>query len=124
MGASGEAGMAPHDTGPPHHHHTWPPRVSTCPHVGLLILQDLGEGGTDSLSLDTGFGNYSPIYWSRTALVYRDTHSGANEVSLMDYGQPLVLPSPNLQPPLFMEAQGQPPQIVTFRWIYLKFVFT
>ena len=24
------------------------------------------------------------------------------------HGQPLVLPSPNVQPPLFVEAQGQP----------------
>ena len=40
-------------------------------------------------------------------------------VLLAGHGQPLVLPSPNLQPPLSMEAQGQPIQIVTFWWIYL-----
>ena len=54
----------------------------------------LGWGGTDSLSLGTDFETTFPFF---------------------GHGQPLVLPSPNLQPPLFMEAQGQPLQIVTFR---------
>ena len=43
-----------------------------------------GGGGTDSLvEFGYRFGNSS-------------------------HGQPLVLPPPNLPPPLFMEAQGQP----------------
>ena len=54
----------------------------------------VGRGGTDSLSLGTHLETTTPLF---------------------GHGQPLVLPSPNLQPPLFMETQGQPLQIVTFR---------
>ena len=32
-----------------------------------------------------------------------------NTAPLFGHGQPLVLKSPNLQPPLLMEAQGQSP---------------
>ena len=42
-----------------------------------------GGGGTDSLSLGTNCETTAPF---------------------LDKGQPLVLPSPNLQPPLFMDA--------------------
>ena len=45
-----------------------------------------GGGCTDSLSLGTEFGNYNPLF---------------------GHGQPLVLPSPNLQPPLFMALKTE-----------------
>ena len=52
-----------------------------------------GGGGTDFLNLGTDLETTVPLF---------------------GHGQPLVLPSPNLQPPLFVEAQGQPLQIVIF----------
>ena len=45
-----------------------------------------GGGGTDSLGFGYPFENYSPP-------------------PFFGHGQPLVLPSPNLQPPLFIETQ-------------------
>ena len=57
----------------------------------------MGGGGgevTDSLSLGTHLKTTAPLFGQ---------------------GQPLVLPSPNLQSLLLMETQGQPHQIVTFR---------
>ena len=55
-----------------------------------------GGGGTKSLSLDTDLGTTAP------------------HPLFFGHGQPLVLPYPDLQPALLMEAQGQPLQIVTF----------
>ena len=49
-----------------------------------------GGGGTDSLSLGTNCETTAPPFWPLTA--------------------PVLLP-PNLQPPIFMEAQGQPLEI-------------
>ena len=57
-----------------------------------------GGGGTDSLSLGTDLETTAPLY---------------------GHGQALVLSSPILQPPLFMETQGQPLEIVTFGLINL-----
>ena len=51
-----------------------------------------GGGDTDSLSLGTDLETTAPLFGQ---------------------GQPLVVPSPNVQPPFFTEAQGQPLQIVT-----------
>ena len=56
------------------------------------------RGVTDSLSLGTNL---------------------ETTVHLFGHGQPLVLQPPNVQPPLFMEAQEQHFHIVTFRWIHL-----
>ena len=51
-------------------------------------------GGTDSLSLGTNCETTAPLF---------------------DKGQPLVLLSPNLHPPLFMNTQEQPPNI-SIKW--------
>ena len=59
-----------------------------------------GGGGTDSFSLGTDLETTAPP-----------------PLFLFGRGQPLVLPSPNLQPLLFTEAQGQPLQIVIVNFL-------
>ena len=77
-----------------------PPRDEVCVWGGggerrHVSLHQSRGGCTDSLSLCTNCKTTAPpppFFW--------------------DKGQPLVLPSPKLQPPLFMDTQKQPLEII------------
>ena len=64
-----------------------PLKLQLGPGIAWWVGVEPGGGGTDSLSLGTHLETTAPF---------------------LGNGQPLVLPSPDLQPPLFKEAQGQP----------------
>ena len=71
--------------------------------IKAVAIQPLRpEGGTDSLSLSTNCETTAPLFGQRTS--------------------PVLLP-PNLQPPLYMGAQGQPLDINHEWWIfYIEYI--